>query len=83
MNKLYFQSSTCDLLDNLRKEYWNANWDYFALKRLEFNAMEELDIDEKKEARKQVYNATIKIQKDIPEIMAILEDDFRKLIGVL
>lgn len=45
--------------------------------------MEELDIDEKKEARKQVYNATIKIQKDIPEIMAILEDDFRKLIGVL
>lgn len=32
LNKLYFQSSTCDLLDNLRKEYWNANWDYFALK---------------------------------------------------
>lgn len=81
-NKLYFNKQTSDLLENIRKEYFSANFDFFEPKRLQSFSGGITSSEAYKAAVETSRDASKRIQKDIPKILLQLEVEFRKLLGV-
>lgn len=81
-HKLYFNKATSELLESIRKEYFSANWDFFELKRMQSFTGGQLSKEGFKESYTKVQDASKRIREDIPKTLEILEDEFRKLLGV-
>lgn len=81
-NKLYFKKQTSDLLENIRKEYFSANFDFFQPKRLQSFTGGRATPEGYKDALRTSQAASKRIQDDIPKILEKLEEEFRKLLGV-
>ncbi len=81
-HKLYFSKETCALLDNLRIEYYSANYDYFEPKRLEEWTRGNASPQGRKAAYEKAHAASDRIATEITATLNRLEDDFRKLLGV-
>jgi len=80
--QLYFNKASCDLLENIRKEYFSANWDLFDLKRIQSFTGAHLSEKSYNNPIEKVQNASQRIQNDIPKTLETLREDFRKLLGV-
>lgn len=75
VNRIYFSPTTCVLLENLKTIYIESFNDYTMKKRFgipttEFNTEKANTVSER-------------IRKEIPPVLEKLEEDFRKLIGVI
>jgi len=81
-HKLYFSKEVCVLLETIRREYFNANWDYFEPKRLAEFTNGKPSPDGYREAMKTAHLAAMRVTNDIPKTLEMLENEFRKLIGV-
>ena len=81
-HSLYFNKATSDLLENVRKEYFSANWDFFELKRLHSFTGGHNTREGNQEAYKKVQDSSKRIREDIPKIIETVQDEFRKLLGV-
>ena len=82
LNRLYYSKATADILENIRKEYQLANWDFFELKRLQSFTGGQASRHGYREALNKVQDASKRIQEDIPKTLETLEDEFRKILGV-
>lgn len=82
LNKLYFDKTISSLLDNIRKEYFSANFDFFEPKRLKSFTGGKPSPESFKNALETSQNAIKRIQKDIPKTLEQLDEHFRKLLGV-
>lgn len=74
-NKIYFSTDICDLIVKLKKEFWESYNDYTF--RSKFN-MPPSDM-----TYQQAKDAAKKIDDDVPKILEIIEEEFRKLVGVI
>ncbi len=81
-NKLYFNKQISDLLENIRKEYYSANFDFFEPKRLQSFTGGRPSPEGYRTAVETSQAASKRIQNDIPKILEQLEEEFRKLLGV-
>ncbi|MDB5203273.1 MAG: hypothetical protein JWQ27_2682 [Ferruginibacter sp.] len=81
-NKLYFNKQISDLLENIRKEYLSANFDFFEPKRLQSFTGGRPSREGYRAAVETSQAAAKRIQNDIPKILEQLEEEFRKLLGV-
>lgn len=81
-NKLYFNKQISELLENIRKEYYSANFDFFEPKRLQSFTGGKPSPEGYKKAVETSQAASKRIQNDIPKILEQLEEEFRKLLGV-
>ena len=81
-HSLYFNKATSDLLENVRKEYFSANWDFFELKRLHSFTGGQTSREGNQEAYKKVQDSSKRIREDIPKIVETVQEEFRKLLGV-
>lgn len=81
-NKLYFNKTISDLLENIRKEYFSANFDFFEPKRLQSFTGGQPSREGYRAAVETSQAAAKRIKDDIPKILEQLEDEFRKLLGV-
>lgn len=79
-NKIYFDKPFADKLEQIRKDYFDAQWDFFEPKRLASMGLTTgtLYID----SVKKVKDASIKIKEQIPQLIAEVEDEFRTILGV-
>lgn len=73
--KLFFEPSTCELLEELKDKFYDIYYDYTTGRRLNIEGSE-LEY-------KKVMKATEAANQEIPPILEKLEEDFRKLIGVI
>lgn len=81
-NKLYFGKEVSALLEKLRTEYFSANWDYFEPKRLQAWTQGQSTPQGRVDAHKKAIAASQRIASEIPQTLSLLEDEFRKLLGV-
>lgn len=81
-NKLYFNKAISDLLENIRKEYFSANFDFFEPKRLSSFTGGQPSPQGYRAAVETSQAAAKRIKDDIPKILEQLEAEFRKLLGV-
>jgi hypothetical protein len=81
-NKLYFNKEISTLLENIRKEYFSANFDFFEPKRLQSFTGGRPSEGGYRAAVETSQAASKKIRDDIPKILGQLEEEFRKLLGV-
>lgn len=82
-NKLYFNKDISDLLENVRKEYYSANLDFFEPNRLKSFTGGRPTPEGYKKAVETSQAASQRIRNDIPRILEQLEEQFRKLLGVI
>lgn len=82
-NKLYFSKTVSDLLENIRKEYYSANFDFFEPKRLQSFTGGQPSKEGYRAAVETSQATSKRIQNDIPKILEQLEEEFRKLLGVV
>ena len=81
-HKLYFNKTISELLENIRKEYQSANFDYFEPKRIQSFTGGRPSSEGYRLAVETSQRASKRIQDDIPKILEQLEEQFRKLLGV-
>ncbi|MGN6399735.1 MAG: hypothetical protein ACTHMD_04740 [Flavisolibacter sp.] len=81
-NKLYFNKAISDLLENIRKEYFSANFDFFEPKRLHSFTGGQPSREGYRAAVETSQAASKRIREDIPKILEQLEEEFRNLLGV-
>lgn len=81
-NKIYFSPKTAELLESIIKEYKAAQWDFFEPKRLQSFTGGRPSPEGYREAIEKVTKASGKVQNDIPQIIALVEAEFRQIIGV-
>lgn len=81
-HKLYFKKTVADLLENVRGEYHSITWDYFEPRRMQNIAGGRLPAAEFEWAMENSRQATRKVIEDIPEILRLIEHEFRLLLGV-
>jgi len=79
-NKIYLDKSLAAKLENIRKEFFSAHWNYFEPKRLQSMGLTRGEAY--KEAGNKVQEASKKISNEISGLLEEVEDDFRKLLGV-
>lgn len=72
-NKLYFNTETCEIIDNIQKILRSSHLD-FSFKYM-FNLSPEMSF-------KNIQSATEKIREQVPILKIELENNFRKIIGV-
>jgi hypothetical protein len=79
-NRIFFSIELADKLDKLSKEYWDKGWDYSFLR----SQFKEGDLTKEiaREYRKKSTEISEAVQKNLSELLAELESEFRKLLGV-
>lgn len=79
-NKIYFSKDLADALENIRQQYFNAQWDLFEPDRL--RSMGVTTAQAYRESGQLVINASNNIREEIPKAIANVEAEFRKILGV-
>lgn len=74
-NKIYFSKEICDLIVNLKKEFWDSYNDYTFRSKFGLSPSD-LTYQQAKDAAK-------KIDEDVPKILDLIELELRKLVGVI
>ncbi len=77
--KIYFQPDTCSILDRLKKYFWDSAWDYTEISRMKSFGAAGPDL---KESYKKASEAGKFVREEIPKVLELLENDFRRLLGV-
>ena len=78
-NKLYFSGNLGDLLEKIRGDYQQANFDFFELRRLRSILGDFASLQLVADAEHKVHIAGQKIRDHIPESLKELEAEFQKL----
>lgn len=81
-HSLYFNKATSELLENVRKEYFSANWDFFELKRLNSFTGGRTSKEGVQHAYEKIESSSKRIREDIPKVIENVQEEFRKLLGV-
>lgn len=82
-NKLYFSNSVSELLEKVRSEYRSANQDFFGPNRLLSFTGGQPSPEAYRLAVEVSQAASERIRNEIPIILELLENEFRKLLGVV
>lgn len=74
-NKIYFSTEICDLIVKLKKEFWDSYNDY--------TFKSKFGLPPSKMTYQQAKDAARKIDEDVPEILELIEKEFRIIVGVI
>lgn len=78
-NKIYFDKPFAEKLEKIRREYFDAQWDFFEPKRLESMGLTRGEAY--RDSGQKVIDASKRIREQIPQLIVEVEDDFRKILG--
>jgi hypothetical protein len=80
-HKIYLTPETCIILDKLVKHYWVTGLDVAEVR----NARELVPVDNSyfKDAMTRYRAAYKELRDEIPNVLLLLETDFRKILGVI
>ncbi len=79
-NRIYFNDTTCLLMDEIRKTFHVAIWDFNEHRM--YKQMGEDDRQVIKEAHQKMIKAYKSMKDDIPKLRQNLETDFKKILNV-
>lgn len=81
VNKIYFDKELADGLDKISKEYWSKNWDYASNLRMLREGRHTPEFSQKmiEDSRK----ITEAVDNDFTKSLEELENEFRKILGVI
>lgn len=81
VNKIYFDKELADRLDKISNEYWKKNWDYATNMRMLREGQHTSEFYKKmiEDSRK----ITEAVDKDFTKSLEELENEFRKILGVV
>lgn len=74
-NKIYFEKSTCLLIENLQEQFREVHSDY--------SFRHTFGMPPSEMTYEMAKKASERVRKDIPKLMETLEDDFRKTLGII
>lgn len=74
-NKIYFQIDTCELIENLQKQFRDTHSDY--------SFRHTFGMPPSEMTFEMAKKASDRVRKDIPKLMVKLENDFRETLGVI
>lgn len=74
-NKIYFEKTTCSLIESLQQQFREAHSDY-SFRHTFGMPPSEMTYEMAKKSSERVRN-------DIPKLMETLEDDFRQTLGII
>ncbi|MGL6127068.1 hypothetical protein [Chryseobacterium artocarpi] len=81
VNKIYFDKELSDRLDKVAHEYWSKNWDYATILRMFREGQVSGDFYKKMVEDSQ--KITEAVDKDITKSLEDLENEFRRVLGVI
>jgi hypothetical protein len=74
-NKIYFEKSTCLLIENLQEQFREAHSDY--------SFRDTFGMPPSEMTYEMAKKSSERVRKVIPKLMETLEDDFRKTLGII
>ena len=79
-NRIFFEKSMVEKLDNLSKEYWDKGWDFaFMNQQFQEGSLSKEVFQEYFEKSKKISET---VEKDFTKLIEEIEDEFRKMLGV-
>ena len=81
VNKIYFEKDLADRLDKISNEYWSKNWDYATILRMfRANQVSNEFYQKMVEDSQKITDA---VDTDFTKSLDELENEFRKILGVI
>lgn len=74
-NKIYFEKTTCSLIENLQQQFREVHSDY--------SFRHTFGMPPSEMTYEMAKKASERVRKDIPKLMETLEDDFRQTLGII
>ena len=78
-NRIFFSEETFKLIDDIRKAYHNITWDYTEKYQYQNGGYSN---EFMLELYEQARSASDRFEKEVPQLMTILENELQRLIGI-